>query len=96
MIAVSGSAGDSFTLTGWSKASYPAAGDGPYCLQAEVFHTDGTKKTYRACFARKTHGWQYREVNFAAAKDYNKIVVSLLYDELTGEAWFDDVRLVAQ
>jgi len=95
VVRISGSAGDTFTLRGWSKARNPLRKGGPYCLQAKVFHTDGTKKTYRTCFAKRYHGWQRRKRTFTTVKDYNKIMVYLLYFKQGGTAWFDDVRLVA-
>lgn len=96
VLNISGSVGDTFTLSGWSRAKNPSPKGGPYCLQVRVFHTDGTKGRYRTCFAKRTHGWQYRERSFTAAKDYKKIVVLLLYQRQRGEAWFDDVQLVAR
>ena len=94
VVSISGSVGDSFTLSGWSKASNPLRKGGPYCLQARVFHTDGTKENYRACFAKRTHDWQRRQRTFTTVKDYKKIVVYLLYARQSGKAWFDHVRLV--
>jgi len=93
VVKLSGKAGDAFTLKGWSKATNPLSNGGPYCLQAKVYHTDGTKKNYRACFAKSTHGWQRRERNFTTAKPYKKIVVSLLYYKQGGTAWFDHIQL---
>ena len=93
VVRISGSAGDTFTLRGWSKANNPSRRGGAYCLQAKVFHTDGTKKTYRACFTKRTHGWQHRHKTFTAAQDYNQIVVLLLYFRQSGRAWFDNVQL---
>jgi len=95
VVKISGKAGDTFTLQGWSKANKPSPEGGAYCLKAKVYHTDGTKGNYRACFAKRTHTWQRRETTLTTAKDYNKIVVSLLYYKQGGRAWFDDVRLVA-
>jgi len=94
VVNISGSAGDRFTISGWSKASNPLREGGPYCLQARVFHTDGTKRNYRACFAKRTHDWQRRQTTFTTVKDYKKIVVYLLDARQSGKAWFDDVRLV--
>jgi len=95
VVNISGSAGDGFTLSGWSRAENPSPLGGGYCLQATVFHTDGTKKRYRTCFAKRAHGWQYRQRSFTTVKPYNKIVVFLRYKRQSGEAWFDDVRLIA-
>ncbi len=94
VVNISGDAGDSFTLSGRSKAKSPSASGGAYCLEAKVFHTDATKKTYKACFTKSTHGWQYREKAFTTVKDYNKIEVYLRYANQAGKAWFDDVLLV--
>ena len=76
------------------KAKKPLRKGGPYCLAAKVFHRDGTKKTYRVCFAKKTHGWQRRSKTFTTVKRYNKIVVYLRYAKQGGTAWFDDVSLI--
>lgn len=94
VVKISGRAGDSFILSGWSRAWNPEGKGGPHCLQAQVFHTDGTKRNYWACFPKRTHGWLYRERRFTVAKDYNKIVVRLWYARQSGRAWFDLVRLV--
>jgi len=93
VVKLSGKAGDAFTLKGWSKATNPLPKGGAYCLKAKVYHTDGTKKNYRACFAKTTHGWQSRKRNFTTAKPYKKIVVSLLYYKQAGMAWFDHIQL---
>jgi len=78
-----------------SHACNPLRKGGAYCLQAKVFHTDGTRKNYRTCLAKRTHDWQRRKTTFTIAKDYNKIVVYLLYYKQGDRAWFDDVRPVA-
>jgi len=96
VLNISGSAGESFTLSGWSRAKDSSPTGGAYCLQATVFHTDDTRRNYITCFTKSTHGWEYRERIFTTAKDYKNIVVFLLYKEQTGQAWFDDVRLLAQ
>jgi hypothetical protein len=96
VLSISGAAGDSFTLSGWSRAQSPLSSGGAYCLEAKVFHTDATTKTYKACFSKSTHGWQYREKAFTTEKGYSKIVVYLRYARQGGKAWFDQVRLVIQ
>ncbi len=96
VVNISGNAGDSFTLKGRSKAQNPSASGGAYCLEAKVFHTDATKKTYKACFTKSTHGWQLKQKTFTTEKDYTKIEVYLRYAKQSGQAWFDQIRLVAQ
>ena len=96
VVRISGSAGDSCTLKGWSRGRKPPRKGGAYCLQAKIFYTDGTKENYRTCFTKPTHGWQYRSKTFTTAKDYEKIVVFLLYYKQSGRAWFDDVQLVVR
>lgn len=93
VISIAGSGGDTFTLGGWSLARGALAGGGFYGLEAKFFHTDGTKKTYKAAFTKGTHGWEYKQKTFTAEKDYNKVVVSLRYSRQGGKAWFDDAAL---
>lgn len=59
----------------------------------QVSHTDGSKKNYRLGFSKRTHEWTWLEQAFAAAKPYDKVVVSLVYADQKGQAWFDDVSL---
>ena len=93
-VRISGGAGASFTLTAWSKAKDPLRKGGPYCLEAKVFHTDGTKQIYRKCFGKRTHSWQRRKMTFTTDKAYKKIVVLLRYARQSGRVWFDDVQLM--
>ena len=95
MLNISGSAGDGFTLSAWSRAKNPSPAGGVYSLQATVFHTDGTKRRYKKRFAKRTHDWQLRKKTFTITKDYSKIVVFLRYQRQSGKAWFDNVRLIA-
>lgn len=96
VVRISGSAGDSFTLLGISKARRPLRKGGTYCLEAKVFHTDGTKKRYKACFDKRTHDWEMTFKTFTVAKNYNKFMVYLCYAKQTGKVWFDDVWLIAR
>jgi len=92
-LVVAGPAGDTFTLAGASLAQRPNVRGGFYGLLLQVFHTDGTKKSYRRGFTRRTHDWERQEQAFVAAKPYNKVVVSLVYAGQKGQVWFDDVTL---
>lgn len=88
-VNIPGGAGYSFYLDGWSKAQGPNPGGGPYCLEAKVFHKDGTKKRYRAHFNKTTHDWEGVGKAFTTAKPFNKIEIYLRYANQTGRAWFD-------
>jgi len=88
-VNIPGGAGYSFYLSGWSKAQGPNPGGGPYCLEAKVFHKDGTKKRYRAHFNKTTHDWEAVGKIFTTAKPFKKIDIYLRYANQTGRAWFD-------
>lgn len=92
-VNIPGAAGYSFKLYGYSKAESPNPSGGPYCLEAKVFHKDGTTKLYRAPFNKTTHDWKFASKTFTTAKPFKKIEVYLRYANQTGRAWFDFVTL---
>jgi len=92
-VDIPGDAGYRFELFGYSKAQSPNPSGGPYCLEAKVFHKDGTKKRYRAHFNKTTHDWQPVNRTFTTAKPFKKIELYARYANQTGRAWFDPVYL---
>jgi hypothetical protein len=95
-INVSGTAGDSYTLSAWSKALNPLANGGPYELRIKIFYEGGGHKTYNRAFKKNSHQWQQRKVTFTIGQNYSKIEVSLVYSKQGGTVWFDDVELIDQ
>ncbi len=93
IVNIPGPAGYSFDLYGYSKAEGPDPSGGPYCLEAKVFHKDGTTKSYQAHFSKTSHDWAFTKKSFTTVKPFNKIEIYLRYADQTGRAWFDDVTL---
>jgi hypothetical protein len=89
--SVSGSAGDNFRFSVWNKAD---SSDRPFYTKAVLVYTDATEEIFRLVPTKGTHGWALYQMDFTAAKDYNRIRVFLVYSYVSGTVWFDDVSLV--
>jgi Zn-dependent metalloprotease len=92
-VVMGGLAGESFTLSGWSKASQ-ASGAGKYIVKVIVKHLDGTTMVKQVSFSGGTHAWQSKQVGFTTNKPYTRMIVSIMYAKSQGTVWFDKVRLV--
>jgi len=88
-----GAAGQTFSLSGWSKAIGTSPGGGFSGLEIVVTYGDGTVQSRRVSFTRSTHPWQYRRVAFRAGKAWSRVAVFARYQNQTGTVWFDDLRL---
>jgi hypothetical protein len=86
-----GNAGDSFSFLFLNKA---AGSDRPFYAKVALVYTDASQETFRLIPAKGTHEWTFYELDFTAAKDYNRIRVFLVYGAGSGTVWFDDVRLM--
>jgi parallel beta-helix repeat protein len=93
---ISGPAGSPLLLSGYSRAQNPTKSGGAYRIDLMIYHTDGSREKCKVGFAKRTHGWQYKEKTCVPIEDYNKIKVILRYARQTGKAWFDDIQLVRQ
>ncbi len=97
---ISGEAGDTFKLSGWSYVtSDTALGTEPYKLSAVVTYRGGSKKGFAVDFDPGVWDtWQYREVEFSMAQPYWKLQVYAKFFEKpeTATAWFDDIQLIRQ
>jgi hypothetical protein len=87
---ISGSAGDSFTFSLWNRA---ANSERPFFTKTVLIYTDATEETFRLIPAKGTHDWARYQLDFTAAKDYNRVRVFLVYSYGSGTVWFDDVSL---
>jgi hypothetical protein len=94
VVRISGSKGDEILVGGWSRAKRPKRTGGPYRIEVKVFYEDGSRKTYKKGFTKKTHGWEYKGKTFTAQKAYSKMTVHLRYGRQRGKAWFDDILLI--
>jgi hypothetical protein len=88
-----GQAGESFTLSGWSKSSN-ANEAGKYSLKVIVKHLDGTSMVRLVNFSKGTHNWEYKPVTFKTKKPYTRMIVTIIYSKPKGTVWFDKLSLV--
>jgi plastocyanin len=92
---LSGSAGDTFTVSGWSKASGVGTA-GFYGLAVRFENTDGTTTTLPAAsFSRGTHDWERATGTVTAPKPYRAVFVAaaLQNQPTTATATYDDVSI---
>jgi hypothetical protein len=85
-----GNSGDNFTFTLWNKANNS---DRPFYAKVVLVYTDASQEIFRLIPTKGTHDWEQYQLDFSAAKDYNRIRVLLVYGAGNGEVWFDDVSL---
>jgi hypothetical protein len=85
-----GNSGDNFTFTVWNKANNS---DRPFYAKVVLVYTDASQEIFRLIPTKGTHDWEQYQLDFSAAKDYNRIRVLLVYGAGNGEVWFDDVSL---
>ena len=89
-----GAAGESFELSAWFRAD--SFSQGKVHVMAQVFYTDGTKKTFKAGLPQDgTFGWTQIVKPFATEKAYDQIKIRVRAIKLFGaEIWVDDIALV--
>jgi hypothetical protein len=92
-VLMGGQAGESFTLSGWSKSSN-ANEAGKYSLKVIVKHLDGTSMVRLVNFSKGTHNWEYKPVTFKTKKPYTRMIVTIIYSKPKGIVWFDKLSLV--
>jgi hypothetical protein len=90
IIPKSGSAGDDFTFSLWNRAENS---DRPFFAKVVLVYTDATQENFRLIPAKGTHGWVQYQLDFSAAKNFNRIRIFLVYGHTSGTVWFDDVSL---
>jgi hypothetical protein len=87
---LSGSAGDDFTFSLWNRAE---GSDRPFYAKVVLIYTDATQEIFRLIPAKGTHDWAQYQIDFTAAKDYNRVRVMMVYMHTSGTVWFDDISL---
>ena len=96
-IAVSGSAGDVYTLAGWAKAdSVPLRDNRSYTIILRFNNTDGTTTDQVAKFTTavgREYDWQYTASRAVAAKNYSSVRVLLCYSYNGNSVLFDGIQL---
>jgi hypothetical protein len=91
-VSVSGSAGDSLSITFWSTGSNVPS-SGKYRAQVKITYIDGSKGTFKLDLPTGSTGWTEYSLPFSAAKAYNRIEVSFQYSKSSGTVWFDGAVL---
>jgi SpoIID/LytB domain protein len=92
-VPLSGATGRRLVLSAWNKTSGATSTATPPIVQATFVNTDGTRTSQSLAFPAADHAWTYGEVVARAAKPYKAVVLQVLYNDQTGTAGFDSVRL---
>jgi hypothetical protein len=100
-LPLSGEAGETYKLSGWSYVTSDTPLGGLYRLDVRVKYTDGSSESFSVDFSKDPadwNTWQYRELEFTTVKPYKKFEVYVRFNKQpeTAIAWFDDIRLVRQ
>ena len=102
-VNVSGSEGDIYSLSGWTKAVAKNKNDlAKYALEAEVIYTNGTSKKYTFdCNSNVNDKWQFingcfstDDNNASTNLTYSSIKIYLCYNYQINTALFDGIQLI--
>jgi hypothetical protein len=91
-IYTSGPAGTTFTLTFDTRGDL-VTDKGVYRVKLQVFHRDGSKKTYKLDLPTGTNGWMERTLIVTTLKQYEMLRLTIQYTGNKGIVWFDDFLL---
>jgi hypothetical protein len=91
-VALTGSAGDSFTLDFSTRAS--GIGAGQFTVTMKFVYTDATRDTVRYTFGAGTFDWTAQALNITAAKAYKKLTITITSSAgAVGSVWVDNMDL---
>lgn len=93
-VAAGGRAGRRLVLGAWSRTAGSSASGGYVGVTAALRNVDRTTTWVQLPFPSASHGWRYDEVSFAAPKPFRHVDVFTWFQDQTGTAYFDDVRLL--
>ena len=88
----SGTAGDEFSFTLWSKSQSVPAG-ATYQLQVKLYDGPALLATSKKNFTKGTHGFQKVNSAFVAPGAYTKVTYKLTFKGPSGMVWFDAAGL---
>jgi hypothetical protein len=91
-VDTAGPAGTILQVEGWSKSSGASPNGGEYSLQATLYFTDGTHRTWHLPFTKDAHGWEKVKKRIVAPLDFTRLVVRVMYENQTGVALFDELH----
>ena len=88
-----GRAGARFKLEVVTKAEGTSPVGGRYQVYARFIYTDGTVETVALNFFKGSHPWKGKAKRVSASKDFRRIDLALVYENQTGNVWFDALHL---
>jgi len=91
-VAISGSAGEEFTLSAWTKAKILGTGTHRILMR---FNSTGGGNDELFTIPDGTTPWTLHQVTGSAAEDFDSITVILQFEADGGKMWMDKVKLVA-
>jgi hypothetical protein len=93
--AISGGAGDSYTLKVWVMTKDLVWGTGNATIYLETHQTDGGYDSDGQNLAQGTSaGWVLYTLNVTSTETYDSVRVWIKFYPESGKAWFDKVKLV--
>lgn len=92
-LPLSGLRSERVVLSAWNRADAPSALGGPIAVALTLINTDGTRSATSLEFPKAAHGWTLGEVTVAAPKHFSSAVVTVVFDNQTGTAFFDAIRI---
>ncbi len=98
-ITRSGSAGEDFALTVWTKTDVAGKGGNFRVIAKFLAPAKDQAEIEKVAFkkvldlTRGTHDWQRSRTTFTAEKPYGKIVIILEFGARKGTVWFDEASL---
>ena len=94
-IAVTGSAGDYYTVAAWAKGtSLPLYDSRRFAVIGTFHYSDNTwSEPFIASFNPDSNEWQYSATGMIAEKAYTEVKVTLAYNYNANTAYFDGIQL---
>ena len=90
---LNGSAGERFSISGWSKSTGASPSGGLYAVVLRFEYTNGSISQHVASFTRSAHDWERVAGTFAAQQNFRALIVAVVYQNQSGTATFDDVTV---
>lgn len=83
-------------VSGWSKSEkLNGKTSNSYSISVDiVFQDQSTLLGFSVPFTATTHPWEYKEILLSFDKGIKKIVVSLMFKDLVGTVYFDDIKVM--
>lgn len=95
-IQVSGSAGATFTVSGFSKVLNPRpTTNGVYGYIIKTYQGSTERETFTYKFdSSKSHDWEHQAAQVKTTQSFDRIRVFYQFSQMRGTAWFDTAKVV--